>query len=358
MRYAHHVERRRARMGESEVSGKQKIKVICYGLGSIGCSVAKYVLDNPELEIVAAIDKDQEKVDKDLGSLTGSRNKTGIKVSCDPNKVFRNTKANVVLHTTSSSFEEVHSQIQGIILAGMNCVSSTEELFFPTLRYPELSHQLDDLAKQHGVTVLGTGVNPGFAMDVLPIFVTKVCQKVEKIKVERIVDASTRRLPLQRKIGASLTLEEFHKEVKEKKVGHVGLVESLAFIAQNLGWELDDIKEEINPVIAEVDLTTQFFTVKKGKVAGLVQIVRGIRRGKEVVTLDLQMYVGASDPHDSVTIEGKPTIELCIPKGLPGDSATVAMLVNSIPWTMKARPGLVNVETCAQVITSTWKRDL
>ena len=203
---------------------------------------------------------------------------------------------------------------------------------------------MDNLAKKHGVTVVGTGVNPGFLMDILPIFITRICQKVKKIKVQRILDVSTRRLPLQRKVGVSLTLEEFRKKVEEKKIGHVGLVESVAFIAYSLGWKLDNIKEEINPTISKMNLTTPYFTIKKGRVLGLKQIAWGIKEGKRVITLDLQMYIGASNPHDSVVIQGDPTITFDIPKGVPGDVATVAVLVNSVPMVVKAKPGLMNIE--------------
>jgi len=320
-----------------------KTRIILYGLGPIGIRTAKVILTRPELEIVAGIDKAREKVGKDLGRLLGLDQHMGMSVSDNPEEVFSHTEVDVVVHTTCSFFKEVYPQIEEIILAGINCVSSSEELFFPSLRNPHLAEKLDTLAREYKVSVVGSGVNPGFVMDILSLLLTAVCERVDRIRIERVLDASTRRLSLQKKIGATLTPEEFRKKVDNKTLGHVGLVESLAFLAQNLGWKLEKVEERINPVIATESVSTQFLTVKRDEVAGIKHVAQGLKNGNAVISLDLQMYIGASNPHDLISIEGSPPLNIEIKGGIPGDIATAAILVNSIPLVLQAEPGLINL---------------
>ena len=151
------------------------------------------------------------------------------------------------------------------------------------------------------MALVGTGVNPGFVMDKLAITLAAVSQKVEHVKALRVVDASTRRLPLQKKIGAGLTVEEFRAEVKEGTIKHVGLPESVAMVADSLGLVVDEITETIEPKVATERVQTEFLTVEAGQAAGVHQIARGLAAGKELVYMELQMYVGAKDPADTIT---------------------------------------------------------
>jgi len=316
------------------------IKVVQFGLGPIGLACVKAVCMKSSLELVGAIDIDPKKVDKDVGELLEDRPKVGVTVSSNAEKILKETRPDVVLHTTRSFVPQVFPQLELIVKHKAHVVSSTEELLFPRLKHPELAQRLDQLAQENGVTILGTGVNPGFVMDTLPLVMSSVCTEVRSIRVERFVDASTRRLPLQKKVGAGLDPEEFRRLVGEGKLGHVGMKESVALIAHALQWSLDTIEETIEPVIAEEAHKTPYLEVPEGKVAGIKDVGRGIRNGEEVITLDLRMYVGAKDPHDAIFIDGTPPIRLTITGGVMGDIATAAMLVNSIPRVLEASPGL------------------
>lgn len=331
-------------MRDAKTGKDQRIKVVFYGLGSIGSQAAKIALSRPNLAIAGVVDTDSAKVGEDLGTLLKLSKKVGITVVDRLDKITSRVKADVVVHTTVSSLKTVNHEILEICSAKMHCVSSTEELFFPYLQDSEDSAHLDKIAKEHGVTILGTGVNPGFVMDVLPLLLTGVCQKVERIKVERVVDVSTRRLPLQKKIGVGLAIEEFRQETDKKKIGHVGLPQSLAFLVQNLGWKLDEIKEKIDPAMATRNLSTKYFSIGKGKNAGIKQTASGIKDGQERITLNLEMYVGAKDPHDLILIEGIPDLNVRIDGGIPGDIATAAILLNSVPVVIKMKPGLITME--------------
>jgi 4-hydroxy-tetrahydrodipicolinate reductase len=237
----------------------------------------------------------------------------------------------------------VTDQLELCIRAGANVASSTEELLFPYDRHPELSARIDGLARNHGVTVLGTGVNPGYVMDSLALMATGVCREVRRMKIERVVDASRRRLPLQRKVGAGLTPEAFEQRKRAGAFGHIGLRESLLLVAAGLGWPLERVEERLDPVIADGEVETPHLRVRAGQVAGIHHTVRGYRNGDEAIALDLKMYVGATEPRDAIRVDGDPPIDLVIRGGVFGDTATVATLINAVPAVVSAEPGLTTV---------------
>ena len=321
----------------------EETSVVLYGLGAIGIRTAEAVLARRDLRVVGAVDTDPKKIGKDVGELVG-QDRIGVGVTDDPEELFRSVHAEVALHTTSSFLPDIYDQIEGLIDAGVDVVSSTEELSYPALQQPELTAKLDALARAKGVTVFGTGVNPGFVMDVLPLVMTGVCQKVERVKVERIVNASTRRGPLQRKIGSGMTKEEFEELAKGGRMGHVGLVESVALIAHGLGWDIDAVEEILEPAIAPKAIVTEHARVEPGQVAGIQQRAWGLKEGEKLIILELQMYLDAEDPHDAVVLEGVPPIHLRIENGTAGDFATVATLINAIPRVVTAPPGLLTAE--------------
>ena len=316
------------------------LRVVQFGLGPIGQVSAKLAVERKNMELVGAIDIDPEKVGKDVAEVVGLSEKTGVVVSSEAEKILAETKPDIVLHTTRSFVKDVFPQFETILSAGVNVVSSTEELLFPQLKNPDLAQKLDELARAHNATILGTGVNPGYVLDTLVLMATGVCTDVTRVRAERVVDASERRLPLQKKVGAGMTPEEFKSLVDAGKLGHIGMKESVALIAYGLNWELSDIQEEIEPVIADATYTTSFLTVPKGQVAGIHNVGRGFVNGKELITLDLKMYVGAKNPHDGVHLESVPPIHLEITNGTMGDIATVAMLHNMAPLVVNAAPGL------------------
>jgi 4-hydroxy-tetrahydrodipicolinate reductase len=246
----------------------------------------------------------------------------------------------VVVLTTGSRFKEVLPQLKECVDARSNVVSSCEELLFPHLRYAAQAKDLDRHARSCGVAVLGTGVNPGFVMDTMALAATAPCLEVKSIRIERVVNASTRRLNLQKKVGAGMTAAQFRKGVKKAELGHVGLLESTHFVAEGLGIGLDRVDEKITPVLAGSRVKTPHLTVSAGQVAGIHHVCRGFRDRKEVVSLDLQMYVGAKKPYDRITVKGRPDVNLLFENGVAGDEATVAMLVALIPVMGKLEPGL------------------
>jgi hypothetical protein len=322
------------------------VKVALYGVGAVGSLIAKSLLEKKGVKIVGAIDVAKEKVDKDLGEVLGLDRKIGITVSSDVDAVLSKTKPDIAIHTTSSYLKDTYPQIVSIVKHGVNVISTCEELSYPYYSEPKIAKELDKLAKKLDVTVLGTGINPGFLMDTLVITLTAACQKIEKIEAVRVMDAAKRRLPFQKKIGAGLTAKEFKQKIERGEItGHVGLEQSIAMIADALAWKLDKIKTEpVESVIAKEPVKSDFIKVEAGKVAGLRQTARGFMENREVIVLDFQAYIGAEEEYDAITITGVPTIKQKIQPCVHGDIGTVAIIINSIPKVLKAPAGLLTMK--------------
>ena len=324
----------------------KNIRVILYGVGAVGSLIAKALLEKQGIKIVGAVDIAEDKLGKDLGEVLGLNKKLGVKISKTADSALSKTKADIAVHATSSYLEDTYPQIASIVKKGVNVVSTCEELSYPHLTHPRLAKKLDTLAKKHNVTVLGTGINPGFLMDILVITLTAVCQKIEKIEAVRVMNAATRRLPFQKKIGAGLTVEEFKNKIENKEItGHVGLKQSIAMIADTLKWKLEKIvTEPVQPVTAKKTVKSPYITVKAGNVAGLRQKAEGVSKGKKLITLDFQAYIGAEEEYDAVRILGVPNVKQKIQPCVHGDLGTVAVITNSIPKVINAPAGLLTMK--------------
>jgi 4-hydroxy-tetrahydrodipicolinate reductase len=317
----------------------QAIKAVQFGFGPIGCSIVRLAAQKKGIKIVGGIDLDN--AGRKIGEVAGID--SNLIISDDAKSVLEETRPDIVLHATGSVFSEVYPQLEVIMESGARIISTCEEISFPYYHHSGLANELDETAKSHNTTVLSTGVNPGFLMDTWPLFMTGICQEVNEIKVVRVQDASRRRVPFQKKIGAGKTVEEFEELVKEKTIRHVGLPESIAMISTGLGWVLDEIEETIEPVLAETEISSEYITVRIGQAAGVRQVGRGVVEGKGMITLDFQAYLGAPKPYDAVYVTGTQNLEVVIEGGVHGDLATAATVVNAIPRVITASPGLVTM---------------
>ena len=319
---------------------KGPIKVLHYGLGPIGAAVVRQVATRPGFRIVGAVDIDPTKAGRDLADIAGVGRKLRIKISADARKTIKATKPDVVVLCTLSSLKKVLPQMEEILKLKVPIVSTTEELAYPTGANMKYARALHEMAKKAKVAVLGTGVNPGFTMDALPVMLTGVCERVDSIRVDRVQDARVRRLPFQQKIGTGLTREQFQKKVDDSSVRHVGLAESVSMIADAMGWKLDKITDEIQPKMATETVASEFLAVDAGYVCGIVQDGIGYQDGKPVITLHMEAYLGAPESYDAVEITGSPMIKSKIAGGVHGDVATASIAVNSIPKILRVTPGL------------------
>ena len=316
------------------------IRVIQYGLGPIGSAVARHIVERPGLELVGGVDVDPAKVGVDMGEVIGLDGPLNFPVAGKLADVAAD--ADVVMHTTSSYFDLFKEQVIEILQAGLDIVSTAEELSFPWLVHPEPAAEIDAAAKEAGKTVLGTGVNPGFLMDSLPLFITAICQRVDRIEVTRAMNASFRRGPFQAKIGSGLTVEEFEARMAAGRMGHVGLPESVGMVFDTLGKKLVRYESAVEAVVAEKLVKTEHFEVPAGRVRGLKQVARAFTDEGEFLTLTFIAALDAETDEDTIKISGRPDLEVRL-RGTNGDIATVAIAVNAIRRVKEAAPGLVTM---------------
>ena len=313
----------------------QRIRALLFGAGAIGAGIGRLAAQRGDIALVGAIDSAPDKAGRplyealELGPPAGGPHPT---IEADAERALAAARPQVVLHATGSYLPDVLPQLLACARAGANVVSTCEELAYPWRRHPELAKQLDAQAMSHGVTVLGTGVNPGFVMDTLVAALSGVCQRVERVRIARIVDVATRRVQLQRKVGVGLTVEEFRERVATGRCGHVGLQESCWLVAEGLGWRLDGLDERIEPVVAP-----------DGRAAGMRQVAVGTQDGHTLIEAVVQMSAGAERPRDEIEIEGTPPVRLVIDGGVQGDLATAAVVVNAVPRVVACAPGLITM---------------
>jgi len=314
-------------------------RVLIIGLGPIGASVAKQIVARKGFQLVGAVDIDPQKVGRGVADVIGLDRALRVKVTGDISKTIKSVKPHVAVLCTSSSLKSVVGQFEEVLKHRVPIVTTTEEAAYPSRVNRRLAARLDAAARKAKVAVLGTGVNPGFTMDALPIALTAVCERVDSIEVLRVQDARIRRLPFQQKIGAGLTREQFEHRVAGGTVRHVGFTESIQMIADALSWKLDRVTDEIEPKMASADVASDRLSVRAGQVCGLIQRGTGYVAGVPRIRLRLEAYLGAPESYESVLIEGSPRIHSRIDGGVHGDIATASMAVNSIPAVLAAQPG-------------------
>lgn len=325
---------------------QNEIKAVLFGVGPLGVAIAKGMLEKKGMRMVGAVDISKDLVGKDLGEVLKLGKTLGVTVTDDGQGLLSKAKPDLAIIATKSSVKGIYPELTTCINAGVDVVSTCEELSYPYYKEPKLSAEIDELAKKHKVAVLGTGINPGYLMDALPIMLTGPCLHVDSIKVTRMMDSSKRRIPFQKKIGTGLSPEQFEKNIREKVItGHVGLVESIAHIAAARGWTLDSITEfPPEPVITKKEIKTPYTTIRPGYVAGLKSVAHGIKGGKPIIVLEFVANALVQEEYDAVLIEGVPNVNQKIIGGVHGDIGTVAVVLNMIPKVLNAAPGLVTMK--------------
>ena len=315
------------------------IRVAFVGLGPIGAAVARQVVSRKGFEMVGAIDVDPAMAGLDAGHVIGIGRRLRLPVTSTVGGTLKSTKPDVAVLCTSSSLDVVLPLFEEVLSHRVPIVTTTEEAAYPAPRNRRLAYRLDEAARRADVAVLGTGVNPGFTMDALPIALTAACERLDRIEVKRVQNARVRRLPFQRKIGAGLTRSQFRQGVEAGWLRHVGFSESIQMIADAVGWKLERTTDEVKPKICQTAVKSRFLSVAPGEACGLVQSAAGYVKGKPLIRLRLEAYLGAPESYDSVRIEGSPRIYSKVEGGVHGDIATASITVNAIPAVLAAAPG-------------------
>lgn len=314
------------------------VKVVQFGLGSLGLEIVKVLLKKKDLKLVGAVDADPKKIGKDVGTLALNK-RLGVSVSSVETALKK--RPDIVLHATTSYLHDAYDQISAIVAKGISVISTCEQLVYPytSNANTKLAKRLDLLAKKHDARILGVGVNPGFVMDAVVLALTGLCSNIERIRVKRVVDVAKRRKSLQEKMCLGLTLQEFERV--KNKVGHVGLLESAKMICDTLKIKMS-FTSSIRPLVANREFKSHDITIEQGQIAGLEQRLVGKSKNAKFIEMVLYMFAGASE-FDLIEIEGIPPISIRT-DGIQGDQATTGLLLNYIPIVMNAKPGLLTVK--------------
>lgn len=288
------------------------------------------------------VDVDPAKVGLTLDQLAG-RDQTDQNQPCVVHRLDEALieGADVAILTTSSHFDAVAPMVLEVLDRGLAVVSSCEQMLWPWYRHRALANQVNAAAERAGRAVLGTGVNPGFVMDSLPVVMSSMLRRVKRVRCVRRVDASLRRAPLQAKVGATMAAEKFNELASQGRIGHQGLVESVALLAAGLGRKVkpDSVTETLEPCLADRPVSSALGLIEPGRVCGMRNVASW--RGRDLrIELDLTMAVDLPDPKDTVELDGPVRLVVEIPGSVPGDSATVAALSNYVRVVHEAKPGL------------------
>ncbi len=326
-----------------------RFNVIQIGLGPMGKLIAHLLISRNNINLLGVVDIDPKFEGKFLSDILETKADQKIQVKNSYNSIDKKDPIDVAVVATSSSLTTVTPTIEEIIRDGVNVISICEELSYPYVRFPDLSRKLDNLAKENQCSIIGTGINPGYLMDLLPIVLTAPCQQVNKIKITRMMNSSRRREPFQRKIGTGLSISNFQNKISTKEItGHVGLTESIQMIIGALGLPFGEIKEyPPEPVYAKKEFfTTYGVKVHKGDVCGLKSsaIQKNVETGRNFIIMDFIAYAGDHEEYDSIDIEGVPNISQKIVGGVHGDLGTAAMVANLVPHAYYCNPGLYTMK--------------
>jgi len=315
--------------------------ILQIGFGPLGIQIAKYLAEKSEAKTIAVVDINKNLIGKSLYEISTELSKK-VFVYGSVKKVIDQLpqKPDIAIITTVSSLEKLIPQIEEVAKYGIPVISTCEELSYPWQLQPTLSKKINNLCVQHNIACLGTGVNPGFLMDYLPSVMSSVCKDIEQVTIERIQDATPRRIPFQKKIGAGLNLKAFKEKENQGTLRHVGLQESIYLLANSLGIQLDQVTEELQPVISENDIKTKAIQIKTGDARGVEQIAYGYQNGFCKVKMHFKAAIGEERSYDKITIKGTPSFSSEIDGGVNGDIATCAIAINCINSILKAPAGL------------------
>ncbi|WP_299850878.1 2,4-diaminopentanoate dehydrogenase [uncultured Roseovarius sp.] len=325
----------------------EKIKIAIWGFGAMGSGMARMLLNKKGVEIVAVCDLAQDRVGRSMFDILGEEQRVhpDVVVMDDPEDVFQEGVADVLLLATDSF---THSAFDKVVLGlkrRMNVISTAEEMAFPKIQEPELAEQLDEIAQQYGVSVLGTGINPGFVLDYLVLALTGTCETVDHIKAVRVNDLSPFGATVMREQGVGTTIDAFNKGVEIGTIsGHVGFPESIGMIAEGLGWDLEKVSESREAIVSNVHREAPFAEVSAGDVAGCRQRGEGYVDGEAKIEMEhpqqIMPQVEGIETGDVIEIRGTPDISMKIGPEIPGGIGTIAMCVNMIPQVINSDPGL------------------
>ena len=325
----------------------RNIRVAVWGFGAMGGGITKVLLQKTGVEITGVCDLHPNRVGRSIYDLLGMEreNRADVVVTSDIDAVLTERGADVCIVATDSFTKDVFPKLVRVLSRGINAISTAEEMSYPAAKEPELSREIDRVAKEFGVTALGTGINPGLMMDLLAICLTGCMTHVDKVTCRRVNSLSPFGPLVMQEQGVGLTPEAFQEGVEKGELaGHVGFAESIGMISHALGWRIDEFSQQMAPILTEVDRKSPYGFAARGSVAGVNMTGQGYVDGKVMIDMihpqQIEPELGGTHTGDYITLEGTPRVDMRIQPEVDGGIGTIAMCVNMIPHVINARPGL------------------
>ncbi len=326
----------------------ENIKVLLWGFGAMGSGMAEMLLKKKGIEIAGVCDMHPDRVGKSIFEVLGEKRdgRPDVIINGDIKSLVSESCVDIALLATDSFTAKAFDKIKFLLENKLNVISTAEEMAFPQASEPELTKQLNQIAKDNGVTVLGTGINPGLIMDLLVVALTGACIDVDEIEAERVNSLSPFGPAVMEEQGVGITQEEFAEGVKNDTLaGHVGFNESVGMIASAIGWELSaPVKQSMEPIVSKVFRKTKYVEVQPGNIAGCSMKGYGYVGGEEKIRMihpqQVEPQLEGTDTGDYIRIKGTPNIDMAIKPEIPGGIGTIAMCVNMIPQVINSRAGL------------------
>lgn len=325
----------------------ENVKVSIWGFGAMGSGMARMLLNKKGIDIVGVCDMHPQRVGKSifevLGIDRGIREDVIIRKNID--EVISEKSCDICLCATDSFTKNAFPRLKYVLEKKINVISTAEEMAYPKANNPELAEELDRIARENGVTILGTGINPGLIMDLLVVCLTGCMTDVTHIEAKRINSLSPFGPAVMEEQGVGLKENEFLDKVGSGELaGHVGFRESVNMIADALGWKLDNFSQQMAPIITSVDRKSPHGFAASGDVAGVNMTGQGYVDGSVKIDMihpqQIEPELEGTYTGDYITIKGTPEVNMSIKPEVDGGLGTIAMVVNMIPHVINAAPGL------------------
>jgi 4-hydroxy-tetrahydrodipicolinate reductase len=325
----------------------ENIKVVIWGFGAMGKGMADMLLTKKGVEITGVCDLHPKMVNNSIFKFTevAQNNHPDVNVTDDIEKLLDKENCDIVLLATDSYTKKAFPKMKMILEKGINVISTAEEMAYPKAQEPELARELNDIAKANGVTLLGTGINPGFIMDLLVIALTGVMSDVTHIEANRVNSLSPFGPAVMEEQGVGITVDEFNHGVQtDTLAGHVGFAESVLMIADAIGVKLDAFTQQMAPIVTTLDRKSKYGEALKGNVAGVNMTGQGIINNEVFIDMkhpqQIEPEMEGTHTGDYINIKGTPNVNMAITPEIDGGIGTIAMCVNMIPLVLNAKPGL------------------
>ncbi len=326
---------------------KENVKVAIWGFGAMGGGVAEVLLGKKGVEIVGVCDLHPERIGKEIHEVLGVKKSShpAVIISNNIDEVITEKCCDVAILATDSFTAKAFDKIKYCVEKKVNVISTAEEMAYPKAQEPELTKEIDKLAKENGVTVLGTGINPGLMMDLLAVCLTGAMTDVSEVECKRVNSLSPFGPLVMEEQGVGITVEEFDKGVKDKTLaGHVGFAESIGMIGEAIGWKVEKFEQQMEPIVTNVDRKSPYGFAKKGNVAGVNMTGQGYVDGEVKINMihpqQIEPEMENTFTGDYINIKGVPEINMQIKPEVDGGIGTIAMCINMIPHVINSREGL------------------